>query len=329
MDYTYIIQRAGQLTWQYRFLWIFGLMLSLCNGGGFNFNTNFNFSPPSAQSPNQPPFQWPPQFPSFFPEPLGQTPIMVYVVAGVVMLVFWTIMVLVMQSIGQSALIAAVNQIEEEDPPTLSQSWQAGLNHAPVIGGLLALFEVPQMFIAIISMLITVTQFWPVFSQFFLYDPNSHNSTPPFDPQDMVAIMPLFFATICGTVCISWLIMLLKAIFITFGSRAIILEGYGVMGALGRGGEIFRAHLGPIVLLGLIVSVIRGVIGFVLAMPMMIVLIPLAMMMPRGFTWELMLSFGFVSFVFFILVNMAMSVVEVFSQTVWTLAYRHFLIPKS
>ena len=34
MHYTDLIQRAWQITWRYKVLWIFGILLALASGGG-------------------------------------------------------------------------------------------------------------------------------------------------------------------------------------------------------------------------------------------------------------------------------------------------------
>lgn len=57
-------------------------------------------------------------------------------------------------------------------------------------------------------------------------------------------------------------------------ARAIVLEELDVLPAISRGWEIFRANLGPIILMAIILGVISFVVGFATVIPVMIMVFP-------------------------------------------------------
>ncbi|MDX1570089.1 MAG: molybdenum cofactor biosynthesis protein MoaE, partial [Xanthomonadales bacterium] len=66
--------RAAVITWRYKFLWIFGILMALCGqagGGQPQFQTNYRTSFDPAQGM--------PEFPAYFPAPFGEVPMAVYV----------------------------------------------------------------------------------------------------------------------------------------------------------------------------------------------------------------------------------------------------------
>jgi len=108
MDYGQSIKRAAQITWRYKFLWIFGIFMALCgqsSGGSPRFQ--MNYSTPYDSTTGFP------EFPDFFPEPLGQTPLAVYIVAGLVFLIVFGLISIIVGALGRSALIKTVARIED------------------------------------------------------------------------------------------------------------------------------------------------------------------------------------------------------------------------
>src|SRR5690606_6352086 len=59
-----------------------------------------------------------------------------------------------------------------------------------------------------------------------------------------------------------------------FAQIAAVVENLGVVDAVRRAWEIIRANLGSIIVLGLILIVASGIIGFVLALPVFAIVIP-------------------------------------------------------
>jgi hypothetical protein len=84
------------------------------------------------------------------------------------------------------------------------------------------------------------------------------------------ATLPLFLGCMCLLVPIGFVVNLI----IRQAERAIVLEDAGVIPGLSRGWDVFRSNLGPIILMAIILAVIGLAAGFILAIPIMIVVIP-------------------------------------------------------
>jgi hypothetical protein len=63
MDHGKVLKRAWEILWQYRMLWVFGVIVALCAAGGGGNNPNFNFGGggDGAEQANLP--QWMGEFP--------------------------------------------------------------------------------------------------------------------------------------------------------------------------------------------------------------------------------------------------------------------------
>ncbi|MCP4372621.1 MAG: hypothetical protein GY797_31610 [Deltaproteobacteria bacterium] len=325
MDYGHIIKRAVQITWQYKFLWIFGIIMAFCgqgNGGKPQFRMNYRMP--------YDPTAGPPDFPTYFPEPLGQTPISIYIVAGILLITVFGIIGIVVGAIGRSALIKSVDRVEDGESINFSGSWRDGVEKVVPLGLLQALLYIPLLIVWAIVAVIVFTQFWPFFSQIIGYKPNPESQEPPPFVNDIFAIFPAFFATICGVVCFFFIIQIIIALFLTFGSRAIVLENQGVISSFSRSWCLFRKNMGSTIILTILIFVISMVVGFIVAIPAMIIMFPIMMSTmpdmisgtgPTIGSYLLMGGAGIIIVIIFSLVN---GVVQVFIESLWTLAYREF-----
>lgn len=101
--------------------------MALCGQGGggraqFRVGMPFNSTGPA------------PRFPSFFPEPLGQTPVWVYIVGGIVLFIVFGIISLIVGAIGRGALIKSVDRVENGEQVGFGQSWRDGLSKLVPLG---------------------------------------------------------------------------------------------------------------------------------------------------------------------------------------------------
>jgi len=277
MDYGEVIKRAAHITWRYKFLWVFGIIMALCGqGSGGNPRFNVNYRSPLG------PTVGPPEFPAYFPEPLGRTPISVYVVAGLLLIVWLGLISIIVGAIGRSALIKSTARAEAGENISFATSRHDGLATAVPLGLLQLLLAIPLLILGICVAVIFITQFWPFFSQIFTFTPNAETQAPPSFLNDFFAFFPLFFATICGTICIGFIIQLIAGLFRTFGSRAIVLENHGVLSSFSRSWHLFRQNIGATIILTILVVVVAVVVGFVLAIPAMVIMLPLMMSVMPG-----------------------------------------------
>lgn len=332
MDYSRLIKRAGQITWRYKFLWIFGVIMALCgqgSGGRANFQMNYRVPAPFDPETGFP------EFPAFFPEPLGQTPISVYIVAGLSLLIVFLAVALVVGAIGRGALIKSVGRVETGESISLATSWRDGLAKAVLLGLLQAILYGPLVILWTTVAIVVLTRYLPFFGQLFKNAPNLDRQGPPPFVDDFFTFFPLFISTICGVVCISFILQIVIALFLTFGSRGIVLENKGVFDSFSRSWFLFRKNLGPTILLAFIMFLIATVVSVVLAIPAMAIMFPIMIStMPNIFSdagpstlnYVLLGGAGIVIFLIFSFVN---GVLSVFVEALWTLAYREFVLKVS
>jgi hypothetical protein len=271
-----------------------------------------------------------PQFPSFLPEPLGQTPIWVYIVGGLVLFVVFGLISLIVGAIGRGALIKSADRVENGEPIGFGQSWGDGLSKIVPLGLLQALLYSPMVILGAIFLIIFLTQFWPFFSQLVTFRPPTNPEEPPPFVEDFFTLLPLFFATICGGACIFFVLQIIISLFLTFGSRAIVLENQGVLSSFGRSWNLFRRNVGTTIVLAILVLVIGFVVSFIVGIPSAIIMLPLMMSRmpaimsgagPRLGDFLLLGGAGLIVAVIFSIVG---GIVQVFVEALWTLAYREF-----
>ena len=119
MDHINILKRALNITWFYRALWIFGIILALTTGGNGGNGPQATFEGNGNGGPSQE-FQWPEELPrppfKEFPSweaPEEFTGALVAVSFGLVCLVFVLIIVSVIaRYVSETALIRMVDDYE-------------------------------------------------------------------------------------------------------------------------------------------------------------------------------------------------------------------------
>jgi hypothetical protein len=134
-----------------------------------------------------------------------------------------------------------------------------------------------------------------------------------------LAIVPIML----GCFCLLLPVMFVINMIFRQTERAIVLEELGVMPALARGWEIFRANLGPIILMAIILGVIGFVVGLVIAIPIFIIVFPAAFAFAVGNAqnWTPMI-FAAVCFCLYLPVLWLLSgVLTAYTESVWTLTY--------
>jgi hypothetical protein len=164
-----------------------------------------------------------------------------------------------------------------------------------------------------------------------MYRPPTDPTEPPPFVDDFFALFPLFFITICGGVCIFFILQLIIGLFLTFGSRAIVLENRGIFGSFGRSWSVFRQNIGSTVVLAILLVVIGFIVSFIVGIPSAIIMLPLmmstmpAMLSEAGPALEDYILLGTVGIIIAFIFIIIGGIVQVFVESLWTLAYREFI----
>ena len=324
MDHLKVLKRSFDITWRYRALWVFGILLALTTGGGgggggggsgSGGNGSRQFpSPPSGGIPA-------PQIP---PEVISALIVVGIGLACVILLL--TVASVVVRYVAETSLIRMVNDHEETgEKRGVRQGLRWGWSRTA-----LRLF--------LIDLLITV----PLVAGFLLLL--------------LLALAPLLLWTthsqaagIVGTVATVGLFVLFVLVFIVviaaasllihFFRRACALEEVGVIESIRRGYALVRRHLKDVAIMWLIM-VGLSFAWAVLMIPVVLMLLLLGIVLGGGpallvgglaslvsggaLPWVLAAAVGLPIFILVITAPMLFlgGLWQVYTSSVWTLTYR-------
>lgn len=253
MNYSEILSRAWQIIWKHKVLWIFGILAGCANssgGGGGGGNTGRINTSNSGQAPAQlQPYI--DRFQHFFQSVPQQTWILIGI--GVVLLVLILIVLKIfLGTIGTIGLIRGA-QLADQD-------LEAHLTFGELFKGSLPYFW--RVFL--LNLLVGIVAF---FVAIFLA---------------VGFILGTVITFGIGLICLIPLLCLLVPVAIAIGviieqaTIAIVVEDLGVMDGLRRGWEVVKTNAGSMVVMWLILGLaIRGIVGIILGLPMILVFAPL------------------------------------------------------
>ena len=333
MDHIKVLKRAWHIVWNYRMLWVFGIILALTTGGGgFNGGSNTgggNYGGNGGNG-NFPPFDnfsWPEISPQMV------TALIIAGIALVCLIIFLSIVATVARYVAETSLIRMVDQYEETgEKLSLRRGFRLGWSRTAW-----RLFLIDLL----VSLPVTV-----VFILLFLLA---------FAPL-LLWITKSMVAGVIGTVATVGMFFLFLFLAIVVGAalralmhffrRACALEDIGVIEALRQGFDLVMRHWQDVLIMWLIMIGVS--IGWAIGMVVItIVLIPVIILLivvggvlggiPALLVWGLSSLFlgGAMPYILAAIVGipifiLVMSVpwlflgglMEVFKSSVWTLTYR-------
>lgn len=247
-----VLTRAWKIIWKHKVLWIFGILAS-CGRGGGSGNSGSSNRYTSGGTPNLPPqvmqwFQWIENHVTQF-----------VAITIAVVCVIW-IVVAFLSTIGKIGLIRGTAQAEGgAESLIFGQLFSESMPYFWRMFGLSLILALPVLVIVVVFVVGLLAFIIPV-SQ-------AGGDSSAFGA---LAILPIMLGCFCLLIPVMFVLNMI------FGQaqRAIVLEELGVMPSISRGWEIFRANLGPIILMAIILFVIGFVIGLVVAIPILVIVIP-------------------------------------------------------
>jgi hypothetical protein len=320
MDHIGVLKRAWHMTWRYRVLWVFGIILALTTsrggstgGGQYNFNGDDFISPGGVFSP-----------PHIPPEVIG-----VLVGIGLAMACFLLILMVVAviaRYVAETALIRLVDDHEETgEKRSIRQGFRLGWSRAAW-----RIFVI-DLLIGIPVVLAFMLLFLLSLAPLLLWATGSTAA----GIMGTVATVGLFFLFIFLAIAVLVVITLL----LKFFHRACALEDRGVIDSIKVGYGVVRRHLGDVAIVWLLMVGVGIGLAIVMFLAVLL-LIALAVMLTAV---PALLAGGLASLAFegpvpwilaavaavpiFILVMMVPllflgGLIEVFKSSVWTLTYR-------
>jgi hypothetical protein len=126
-----------------------------------------------------------------------------------------------------------------------------------------------------------------------------------------------------GCVCILVPVMFVVGMIIRQAENAIVLENMPVLPAISRGWEIFRANLGPIILMAIILAVVGIVAGLIIAIPILAVVVPAAITFAvnRAENWTPMIFAGVCLCLYIPVAWLLNGILTAYTESAWTLTY--------
>lgn len=329
MDHFKVLKRAWNITWRYRVLWVFGVLLALTTsrggGGGGSGGTRYNISGDNFSS-----FGGDFVIPSAPPASEVIAPIVGALVAiGIALacLIFVLIIVsLVIRYVAETALIRLVDDHEETgEKRSLGGGIQMGWSRSALRLFLIDLLIVLPLVIAFILL------FLLALVPLLLWTTGSEAA----GVVGTLATIGLIFLLIMLAIIAAVVISLLMRFF----HRACVLEDLGVIEAIRQGFRVVKEHLGDVAVMWLIMLGVG--IGLAVATIVVVVLLVLVATVTAGvpaflaggltslafegpLPWIVGVAVGIPIFLLVLVVPMLFlgGLIEVFKSSVWTLTYR-------
>ncbi len=300
MEYSRIFSRAWAITWRWKVLWVLGFLVSLGRGNMTSSN-NMTYSFGSESMPS-----WLADLGSIDWRMLGAVILGLACLGLLLMVILWVLSV-----IARGGLIAGVNQVEEEGSTTLGRAWAVGQRRFWTIFGIGVLAVLPFIIITLIvvaiviaAVLVTVLggeDFWSALGPLWI--------------GLALCLIPLG--------CVAWIGALVLSLVRIYAERAAIIEDLGWIDAFKRGWEFLKAHVGPTIVVGIVVLVVWILFVVVVAVGMALIAVPFIALFGNSDSgsWLVLLLCG--AGLFALLAGALVgSVLEVFTSASWTLLYR-------
>lgn len=304
-----VLTRAWQIIWKHRVLWIFGILASCGRGGGGGNGGGGN----SGFSTEGPDINIPPQLEQFF-NWIAQNVTSFVAITIALVCVFW-ILAIFLGTIGKIGLIRGTWQAEGGDAHLVfGQLFSESTPYFWRMFGLSLIVGLPfAILIAAVAagfalMAISASQGGDAVALGFL------------------ASVPILIGCLCLLVPVGFVINMI----VRQAQNAIVLEDAGVLPSLSRGWDIFRSNLGPIIVMAIILAVLGLVAGFIIAIPVFIVVLPavLTFMAGDGQNWTPLALMG-VCLCLYIPVSLLLNgIVVSYTEAAWTLTYMRLVRPQ-
>jgi hypothetical protein len=326
MDHFKVLKRAWEMTWRYRVLWVFGILLALTTSqGGGNGGPQYSLNGNNLAS-------W--GGPGFFPLEAPPSEVMAQIVGALIAVglalacLFLVLIVVatVVRYVAETALIRLVYDHEETgEKRSVGQGFRMGWSRSA-----LRLFLI-DLLIGVPLVLAFILLFLLALAPLLLWATDSDAA----GAVGTVISVGLIFLFILLAIAVAIVVTLLMRFF----HRACVLEELGVIEAIKRGFNLVRDHLSDVAVMWLIMVGVG--IGLALAMIVIVILLLLLAAVLAGV--PALLAGGLANLAFegvvpwivgaavgipiFLLVMVVPTLflgglIEVFKSGVWTLTYR-------
>jgi len=280
-----VLTRAWQIIWKHKVLWVFGIFAGCSRGGGSaGGGGSGGGTSPSGGSPF--PFE---RMMNQFGQWIGDHPwvVALFIAAALVIIV----LSIFLGTIGRIGLIKGTYQAEQgAEQLVFGELFSASMPYFWRVLGLS--FLVGLVFLVIFLPIV-------VFG---------------------VLTAGIGFVCLLPLICLLVPVSLGVNLVIEQANAAIVLNDLGIMDGLRRGWDVVKSNIGPIIIMAIILGVISFAAGLVLAIPILIVLVPLFIGMVNGDTFPFWIA-GVCCAVYLPILLVLNGILTSFIQSSWTLTY--------
>lgn len=299
MEYTRILKRAAHVSWNYRALWVFGFLLALFGGGAggsYGRGANWNLDRTDLSRP-----EW---------------------VLGLVLLVVLAILVLVvvaivLNGVSRGALIGMVQEVEESGNTNVRSGWKVGMSHLFSMIGIDLLTGIPAAIVATVSLLLGAAPL------LLLIVPSATRQG------GTLTTLAILFTVLLELPVIALLLAggIVLNLVVELAYRRCVLAGEGAARAISSAWRTFRANLGRVGRLWLILLLLDLAAGVVM-IPAYLLLFGaaggLGALVYRGMQSAVpsVLAGAVIFIPGLVVVSLIAGIYQAFRSAFWTLAYR-------
>jgi hypothetical protein len=325
VDHFKVLKRAWNITWRYRALWVFGIVLALTTSrGGGGGGAQYNFNQGDLASFGGGSFSPPDIAPAVIAQIAGA--LVAIIIALACFTLLFIVVAIVVRYVATTALIRLVDDHEETgEKRGVGRGIQLGWSRSA-----LRLFLI-DLLIGLPLVVAFILLFLLALVPLLLWATGSEAAGA---IGTLITIGLIFFFIVLAVV-----VAVVVSLLMRFFHRACVLEELGVIEAIKRGFGVVRGHLADVAIMWLIML---GV-GIALAVAMIIVVLLLVLLaavlagvpavLAGGLTslafeglapWIVGAAVGIPIFFLVLVVPMIFlsGLIEVFKSSVWTLTYR-------
>lgn len=316
-----ILSRSWKIVWKFKVLWIFGILAGCSNGSGNRFNYNTGSSDWNSNTGQMPEYFQ--RFLNLQPGNMAENFFQQYMGLVATLLVLLCIVWLVffmLGFIGKTALIRGASLADGgTESLKFGSLWKESLPYFWKMVGLNLIIGLPYFIITL--MLLTGMGLAAFFS--FKNGIPSTNTSILWIGVTGVIVMIL---------CLVGIIASILNIILDQAQNALILENKGIIESWVRGWNIVKSAWVTILFMAIIMSIIGSIAGFIMAIPLITVIIPAAigitMNLEQGIPFPLTIAAGM--FVLYLPVLLVLNgILQSYSQSVWTLTFLRLTAPPS
>jgi hypothetical protein len=309
MDYGEILSTAWKITWKNKVLWLFGILVGFTQAANvgnqiFRITMQSDLLPPAILRNLENVFDI--RSPGFW---IG----LVLLICGLM------VFLLILTSVGQTGIIKGIVLADSSESTTLSFSqlgkalktyfWRIfGISLVVGFGFLFAFLILYGGIIAVIL--------------------GGAFATRGSGPTAILPALLLGFVCLLPVLCVFILVSWGVGAVVMFATIAIINDDLGILAAFGQGFKVIKTHFWKVLLVILLLAVIGGLIGTVLALPLSFTSFVPLMSLENGrmsgpIVWISILGLlAYTPILVFV-----SAILSVYTQAVWTLAYRRLSKP--